>query len=160
MDPITAIIGGAALAGLASQQKQATQAGAPATAQDTPQGGVYDIAEAAGHRYGVPAGMLSRLVLRESGGNPAARGQGGELGLCQFMPRTWQEWGSGADWRDPAAQCDAAARYIVWLHGQLGSSWWRAAAGYNWGVGNMSGTPSDRVPSSVATYANAVAGVL
>ena len=154
MDPITAVIGGAALAMLGGNKQSA-----PVQAGETPAGGVFDIAEQAGAAHGIPAGMMSRLVMRESGGNPAARGPAGELGLCQFMPPTWGEWGRG-DWRDPAANADAAARYLAWLYGQLGSSWWRAAAGYNWGVGNMSGTPSTRVPSSVADYANTVAGRL
>jgi soluble lytic murein transglycosylase-like protein len=124
-----------------------------------PVGGVYDIAEEAGFRHGVPAGIMSRLVARESGGNPAARGLAGELGLCQFMPATWGEWGRG-DWRDPAANADAAARYLAWLKGQVGD-WWRAAAAYNWGIGRVMQTTDDRmIPASVAAYADAVAGTM
>lgn len=156
IDPITAIVGGMVLAGL-SKQAKSPEVLVPGAG---PSGGVFDIAEQAGAQHGVPAGMMSRLVMRESGGNPAARGLAGELGLCQFMPATWAEWGKGRDWRDPAANADAAARYLAWLRDQVGD-WWLACAAYNWGVGNVRRCGGRQyVPTSVAGYASDVAGVL
>lgn len=155
IDPITATVGGLLLAGMASN-KPAPEVLTPGAG---PSGGVFDIAERAGAAHGIPAGLMARLVMRESGGNPAARGLSGELGMCQFMPATWGEWGAGRDWRDPAANADAAARYLSWLYGQTGE-WWMACAAYNWGIGNVSRSTRARIPTSVAAYANEVAGVL
>ena len=121
-------------------------------------------AEAAGKRWGVPAGMMSRLVLRESGGDPAALGSSGERGVCQIMPATWSDFvnrgwvGAAVDPWSIGPACDVAARY---LSSMAGDGWASAAASYNWGPANVQAAPDQATwPSSVQAYARDVAGVL
>jgi len=91
-----------------------------------------------GRVYGVPAGLLQAQVWRESGYDPYAVGSSGELGLAQFMPETWAEWGDG-DPRDPVAAVRAQARYLAWLRSEMAKSgrdsWAWSLLAYNWGVG-------------------------
>lgn len=94
-------------------------------------------------RIGIPpAGFLAQ-IRQESAWNPnAVNTSSGAMGLGQFMPATWAEWGQGKSPFDPAASLESAARYMKWIRqwliGQgLDGSWDQALASYNWGIGNV-----------------------
>ncbi len=88
----------------------------------------------AAKKTGVPAKFLHNQIMAESGGNPRAVSPKGAIGVAQFMPPTWKQWGHGSIW-NPKRQIDAAARYDAWLKRQTGS-WKGAAIAYNEGIGN------------------------
>lgn len=72
------------------------------------------IAEAAqrsgvGQRY---PGLMERVAVIESAGNPEARNPSGAAGLYQFMPGTARQYGLANPY-DPAASADAAARLTL-----------------------------------------------
>lgn len=93
---------------------------------------------AAEARYGIPAGLLHRLIYQESrfrsdiiSGEVVSAA--GAIGIAQIVPR----WHPGVDPIDPLASIDYAAGYLARLHNQFGS-WRLALAAYNWGPGNLS----------------------
>ncbi|HEU4951713.1 MAG TPA: lytic transglycosylase domain-containing protein [Holophagaceae bacterium] len=91
-------------------------------------------------RYGYDAALLASQIAAESAFNPTARSKVGAMGLMQFMPTTWADWGNGQDPDDPAANIDAGIRYMKWLLGQLqgtASPQELALAAYNWGIGRV-----------------------
>lgn len=91
-------------------------------------------------RYGYDAALLASQIAAESAFNPDARSPVGAMGLMQFMPATWAEWGKGADPNDPAANVDAGIRYMQWILSQLqgtASPNELAFAAYNWGIGHV-----------------------
>lgn len=74
-------------------------------------------------RYRLPAGTLKALAGQESNYNPNATGvaistpnsaHAGQraMGMFQFMPKTWEQYGNGGDPRDPVAAADAAGRLM------------------------------------------------
>lgn len=91
---------------------------------------------AAEARYGIPAGLLHRLIYQESrfrsdiiSGEVVS--SAGALGIAQIVPR----WHPGVDPLDPIASIDYAASYLARLHERFGE-WRQALAAYNWGQGN------------------------
>lgn len=116
----------------------ASSAAPPAAAQPrvwvTPKKGqVYEPHfQAATAKYGLPAGLLSRVAARESFYNPDAISSAGAIGLMQIVPR----FHPGVNPRDPIASIDYAAKFLKQLFGQFGS-WTLAVAAYNAGAGNV-----------------------
>ncbi len=90
-------------------------------------------------RHDYPADLLAGQAAVESAWNPQARSHAGAVGLMQFMPATWGEWGHG-DPCDPEAALDAGVRYMQWLLGQV-RLWPEplecALAAYNAGIGTV-----------------------
>lgn len=81
-----------------------------------------DYMAAAEKRYFLPPGILAKLAMAESSGNPnAVNKQSGAAGLFQLMP-SYYKW-RGIDPLDPVASTDAAASlfgtYYAKYHGDL-----------------------------------------
>jgi soluble lytic murein transglycosylase-like protein len=86
-------------------------------------------------------------IQRESGFNPRAVGAAGEKGIAQFMPATWQRFGSGPHDNafDPRQAMQAYCQYMTYLLGLFGQNYEKALQGYNGGEGNVQkGTVSTR----------------
>lgn len=93
---------------------------------------------AAGHSY--DAALLAAQAHTESGFDPKVRAKDGGMGLMQFMPATWAEWGMGKDPYDPAASLDAGVRYMRSLLSRYAGAAEPVAlalAAYNTGMGNV-----------------------
>ncbi|WP_049280671.1 lytic transglycosylase domain-containing protein, partial [Serratia marcescens] len=65
-----------------------------------------DIVSAAEQRFGLPAGLLSAVISKESSGNSKAISPKGAIGLGQVMPDTARDMGYDPDElkRNPALQ--------------------------------------------------------
>jgi len=105
-------------------------------------------------RYGLPDGLLERVLYQESRFRPdiisgATRSPVGAMGIAQFMPATAAEL--GIDPLNPDQAIEGAARYLKKLRGQTGS-WSLAVAAYNWGVGNVLRKGIDQAPAKTRNY--------
>lgn len=113
-------------------------------------------------RYGIPSGMLERLLWQESRYRAdvisgAKRSSVGALGIAQFMPATAADL--GIDPLDPFQAIDAAGRYLASLYRVFGN-WTQALAAYNWGIGNVQRKGLAQAPAeTVAYYSNILADV-
>lgn len=125
----------------------------PRKAWTTPAAGMlYDEAFRMAEMYNdLPAGILSRMAYQESRYNPLAESPAGAVGLMQFMPATWREWGRGGSIYDPHAQIAAAGRYLRWLYDRT-DSWPLALAAYNWGIGNVTRKGMGEAPRETRLY--------
>ncbi|MFO6493663.1 lytic transglycosylase domain-containing protein [Hafnia alvei] len=109
----------------------------PQAEQSPPQQG-GDIVSAAEQRFGLPAGLLSAVINKESSGNSGTISAKGAIGLAQVMPATARDMGYDPEElkRNPALQVEAGARYLKQMldaHGNVTD----ALAAYNWGPGNV-----------------------
>lgn len=82
--------------------------------------------------HGMPAGLLGKLVDRESNFDPNAKSSAGAVGLVQLMPIH-----SKVDRTDAMASLSYGAQYLTQLKKRFGT-WDKALAAYNWGEGNLS----------------------
>ena len=83
-------------------------------------------------KYGVPAGLLSRLIDRESAFNPRAKSKAGALGLMQIV----KKWHPKVDPFNETEAITYGAKYLADRFRQFGD-WEKALAAYNWGQGNL-----------------------
>ena len=113
-------------------------------------------------RYGLPSGLLDKLLYQESRYRPdiingSTKSSVGAIGIAQFMPATAAQF--GIDPTNPYASIDAAAKYLSQLYGQF-QDWDLAVAAYNWGPGNVAkynegnATP----PAETVAYVSAITG--
>lgn len=79
------------------------------------------------------AQILDAQAIVESSNNPRAVSPAGAMGLHQFMPATWKQYGRGSPF-NPVASRDAAARYLSDLYAKYGDAR-LALAAYNGGSG-------------------------
>ena len=83
--------------------------------------------EAAARYDDVSASSLAAQARVESNFDPRARSGAGAIGLMQFLPSTWEDYGVDGDGdgdidvRNPADAVHSAARYRQVLHDQVGS---------------------------------------
>ena len=91
----------------------------------------------AGKETGIDWLFLKAQALAESNLNPRVVSQAGAMGIAQFMPDTWREWGKDGDPFDPADAIPAQARYLRWLLKRLDNNPETAWASYNWGIGHV-----------------------
>lgn len=114
------------------------QSTAPTSGGDAVDSSVYgDLMEGAGATHGIPSGLMTQLMSKESSGNPGAISSKGAIGLGQVMPDTAR--GMGYDptklAQDPAMQADASARYLRQMFDRYGD-WGTALQAYHDGPGN------------------------
>ncbi|MDU4109280.1 MAG: lytic transglycosylase domain-containing protein [Escherichia coli] len=111
----------------------------PAARTAPPSGGVSrfgDLMEGAGEQFGIPSGMMSRVMGKESSGDPQAESPKGAYGLGQVLPTTWRDMGYTDDqMQDPAVQAEASARYLRQMYDRYGD-WGLALQAYHDGPGN------------------------
>lgn len=126
-------------------------------------------ARAAARRHGVPEAGYVAQIGRESAWNPHAVSPVGAMGLAQFMPATWAEFGNGGDPFDPAGSLEAGARYMAWIRSWLKSqglagTWSQTLAAYNAGIGRVRSAVQTRgdgwlaaMPAETRAYVTALA---
>ena len=92
-------------------------------------------------RYGVDPELFVRLVERESGFDPNAKGADGEIGLTQIMLETGIEPGMGVtpiqDRSDPVDNLRFGAEYLGGLIKRYDGNVSSALMAYNGGLGNV-----------------------
>lgn len=108
------------------------------TAQRSGGNDYSQIMETAGATHGIPSGLMTQLMGKESSGNPGAVSSKGALGLGQVMPATAREMGYDPQQlaNDPEMQADASARYLRQMFDRYGD-WGTALQAYHDGPGNM-----------------------
>ncbi len=82
---------------------------------------------------GVPVGLVRRVVLRESGGNPRAMGRGGAMGLMQIKTSTARAMGYAgppSGLLDPETNLTYAVRYLAGAYRVSGGNANRAVSNY------------------------------
>lgn len=104
--------------------------------------------------YGLPAGLLARVLWQESHFRPdiisgKVKSSAGAIGIAQFMPATAMEL--GVDPLDPRQAIPGAARYLFKLYRRTGS-WREAVAAYNWGIGNVQRKGMVKAPAETRDY--------
>lgn len=122
-----------------------------------------DLFRAAAAATGLEWLLLKAQAIAESNLDPKAVSPVGAQGIAQFMPATWQEWGTVGgligDPFDPADAIPAQARYLKWLLGQTRGDAAAALAAYNWGIGRLrrhireyGGINRERLPAETRAY--------
>jgi soluble lytic murein transglycosylase-like protein len=125
-----------------------------------------DLARQDAEAAGIPANLFIRQINQESGFDPVARGQSGEIGIAQFMPQTAA--GLGLDPHDPVASLKVAAQLMATYYQAYGRSYARALAGYNCGGGclaravRLGGAAAwgCYIPNATQRYIRAIMGVV
>ncbi|WP_151792050.1 transglycosylase SLT domain-containing protein [Acinetobacter soli] len=89
--------------------------------------------------YGLPAGLLSAIMMNESRGDTFRNGklltsESGAQGSFQFMPNTAKRF--GVDVKDIESSALGAAKYLSYLYKEFGD-WNKAIAAYHAGEGNV-----------------------
>lgn len=113
-----------------------------------------DAIREAEERYGLPPGLLARLLYQESRFREdvitgRVKSRAGALGIAQFMPATAKDL--GIDPLDPYQAIDGAGRYLAQLYRRFGR-WDEALAAYNWGQGNVSRRGLEAAPEETQRY--------
>lgn len=96
---------------------------------------LVNIAVDIARKHGVPPALFVRQIEKESGFNPEARGQAGEIGIAQIIPK----FHPGVNPYDPIASLEYAAQLMSNYFQRYGN-WAYALAAYNAG------------PTAVDTY--------
>lgn len=116
----------------------------------------------ASQMYGVPYQLLAAQAQHESAGtwNPNVKGQMGEIGIPQFMPKTAREYGligeDGSDNRNnPELSFNAQAKFMRDLYNRTGN-WFDATHRYNASPNNPMGKRYARTVLGLAGMTDAV----
>lgn len=110
--------------------------------------------------------LISRMVHKESGGNPNAVSPVGASGLMQVMPATAADPGFGVQplaWEDvfdPTKNRRFGESYMTALLDHFGGDQARALVAYNWGAGNATKWDGelDSLPAETRGYVEAILG--
>jgi soluble lytic murein transglycosylase-like protein len=91
------------------------------------------------NQYGINSNIALVQIQRESGFNPNAVGSSGERGLAQFMPGTWERFGSGSfdNAFDPETNLNAWGAYMNYLSTLFGGDYSYMLTAYNGGEGHL-----------------------
>ncbi|WP_254926083.1 lytic transglycosylase domain-containing protein [Bordetella genomosp. 11] len=103
-------------------------------------------------REGLPAGLLNSIKNRGERSNPDQVSPKGAMGVMQFMPDTWKQYGKG-DPKDPYASIDAAGRYFKDLLKRYNGNVDAAITEYNGGVAQARAVQVGGTPSTPETIA-------
>lgn len=116
-------------------------------------------------QYDLDWRMLAAQAYEESGFDPLALGDDGDMGLMQVMPPTWREWAPKVGVSDPFdaySNTMVAAAYLDHVRGLMGQqgkpqAQWMLVA-YNWGPDKLGdfiagGGVWDDLPAERARYA-------
>jgi membrane-bound lytic murein transglycosylase MltF len=104
--------------------------------------------------------LLAAQCWRETNFNPRAVSETGAMGIAQFMPATWEEWGEGNPY-NPEDSIRAQARYLKWLIEQMRGDVWWALVCYNYGIDKViklreGGGTSFHIPEKVWGYVETI----
>lgn len=91
-------------------------------------------ADATADAFGLPRAIFRALINQESGWNPYAAGEAGEIGLTQVKPSTAASVGFSP--YVPTENLKAGAAYLKKMFDKFGN-WSDALAAYNAGPGNI-----------------------
>jgi soluble lytic murein transglycosylase-like protein len=112
---------------------------------------------------GIPEGYYVRQIYQESGFNPQARGQDGEIGIAQLLPSTASALGIQP--ADPHDALRGAASYMASLSQQYGGDYKAALAAYNAGSGCVDAAISreganwrNAIPATTNHYITVITG--
>jgi len=113
--------------------------------------------DAASKKYGIPDGLLYRLIKTESAFNPnAVNPKSGALGLAQIMLR-WHPNVTREQALNPNFAIDYAGKYLAELY-KTTKDWRLAVAAYNWGIGNLQKQGIVKAPLETVNYIKKVYG--
>ena len=117
------------------------------------------IATQMAERYGVDPEVYNRLIAKESGWDPSAKGAAGEIGLSQIMKETGIKPCMGVtpiqDRSDPVDNLRFGAEYLGALIEEFGGDYTKALQAYNGGLGNVQ---KGTVSSAAENYASSLLG--
>lgn len=105
-------------------------------AEDTPKGGLWDLANEIGPQVGVDPKLIMAVVKAESGGDAHAKSGAGAEGLMQLMPDTARGLGVD-DPYDPRQNMTGGAKFLKQLLDRFDGNLKLAIAAYNAGPGNV-----------------------
>jgi len=112
-------------------------------------------------KYGLPSGLLNATYQKESGGGKYLFSKAGALGPFQFMPDTAKDLGlEGDDVFDLDLSAEAAARYYKMLLKRYNGDVAKAAAAYNYGLGNIDKKGLSNLPAETRDYIPSILGGL
>lgn len=83
--------------------------------------------------YSLPPDFVKRLVTVESDWDFLAANEGGDRGLMQINDRWWYV----SDFFDPRQNVRKGCEILRWLYDVFDGDLYRVAAGYTWGIGNV-----------------------
>lgn len=94
---------------------------------------------AAEQANGIPPGLLSSLISKESSGDASARSKANAIGLTQVLPTTLADMGydEEAVANDPKLQIQAGAQYLGQMLKATNGDVARALTAYHSGLGNL-----------------------
>lgn len=127
-------------------------AGIPSAGQFQP------LIDAAAKKYNLDPNFLARVLWQENRFRPEGTSSAGAQGIAQFIPSTAARY--GVDVHNPASSIEGAAHYLSDLSGRYNGNLGLAAAGYNWGEGNVDKwlQGKSRPPSETTNYVNTITG--
>lgn len=133
----------------------AAPAGDGEAVRGVPEQWVEPVTEAA-KVAGVAPAVIAAQIDAESGWDPQATSHAGAVGLAQFMPGTWAQYGNG-DPYDPVASITAQGAYMAALKEEVPDEvdpLRGALAAYNAGPGTMAAIGWDlgRAPAETVAY--------
>ncbi|EMI7390948.1 transglycosylase SLT domain-containing protein [Klebsiella oxytoca] len=112
-------------------------------------------------KYGLPSGLLNATYQKESGGGKYLFSKAGALGPFQFMPGTAKDLGlEGDDVFDLELSAEAAAKYYQMLLKRYNGDVAKAAAAYNYGLGNIDKKGLSNLPAETRDYIPSILGGL
>jgi len=114
--------------------------------------------EEASRSFGLGKDLIRAVIKAESNFNPGAESRSGAVGLMQLLPSTGRDLGV-RDLFDPRDNIMGGTRYLAMLLDRYRGNLKSALAAYNWGLGNLEGSP-DRLPRETRRYIQRVLGYL